>query len=69
MFWIRKNHIEIANQNEISLTEALLELTNQELVYQSNQAVEQIIQRARFPKRALLEDFDFNFQPSIKKKL
>lgn len=62
------NYIEIANRDELSLTEALLELTNQELDFQMNQTVERVIQRAHFPKRTSLEEFDFNFQPSVNKK-
>lgn len=62
------NYIEIANRDELSLTEALLELTNQELAFQKKQTVERVIQRARFPKRTSLEDFDFDFQPSVNKK-
>lgn len=62
------NYVEIANRDELSLTEALLELTNQELDFQTNQTVERVIQRAHFPKRTSLEEFDFNFQPSVNKK-
>ncbi|EKU93891.1 DNA replication protein dnaC [Alloiococcus otitis] len=61
------NYIDVANKNEISLTEALLELTNQELHYQKNQKIERVIKRAHFPKRTSLEEFDFDFQPSINK--
>ena len=61
------NYIDVANKNEISLTEALLELTNQELHYQKNQTIERVIKRAHFPKRTSLEEFDFDFQPSINK--
>ena len=38
------NYIEIVNRDEL-LTEALLELTNQELDFQTNQTVERVIQR------------------------
>lgn len=62
------NYVEIANRDELSLTDALLELTNQELDFQTNQTVERVIQRAHFPKRTSLEEFDFNFQPSVNKK-
>lgn len=62
------NYIEAANREELSLTTSLLELTNQELAFQKNQTVERVIQRARFPKRSSLEDFDFDFQPSLNKK-
>ncbi|SJN37835.1 Mobile element protein [Marinilactibacillus psychrotolerans 42ea] len=62
------NYIVAANREGLSLTTSLLELTNQELAFQKNQTVERVIQRARFPKRSSLEDFDFDFQPSLNKK-
>jgi DNA replication protein DnaC len=62
------NYIDVANKKDISLTEALLELTKKEVEFQNNQKVERIIKRARFPKRTSLEEFDFSFQPSINKK-
>lgn len=62
------NYIEIVNREELPLTEALLELTRQEVNYQQEQKVERAIARARFPKRTTVEDFDFNFQPSIHKR-
>lgn len=62
------NYIDVAHKNEISLTEALLELTKKELEYKNQEKVERVIKRARFPKRTSLEEFDFSFQPSINKK-
>lgn len=62
------NYIDIVNEQEISFTEALLKLTEQELVFQEEQKVERVIKRARFPKRTTLDEFDFDFQPSINKK-
>lgn len=62
------NYIEVAHKKDISLTEALLELTKKELEYKNQEKVERVIKRARFPKRTSLEEFDFSFQPSINKK-
>ncbi len=62
------NYIDIVNEQEIPFTEALLKLTEQELVFQEEQKVERVIKRARFPKRTTLDEFDFDFQPSINKK-
>lgn len=62
------NYIEVANQEELSLTEALLELTRQEAIYQQKQKMNRVVTRARFPKRTSLEEFDFSFQPSINKR-
>ena len=36
--------------------------------FQEEQKVERVIKRARFPKRTTLDEFDFDFQPSINKK-
>lgn len=62
------NYIDIVNEQEIPFTEALLKLTEQELVFQEEQKVERVIKRARSPKRTTLDEFDFDFQPSINKK-
>lgn len=62
------NYIEVANREALSLTEALLELTRREVKHQNNQRMNRVVDRARFPKRTSLEDFDFAFQPSINKR-
>lgn len=62
------NYIEVANREELSLTEALLELTRQEAIHQQKQKMNRVVTRARFPKRTSLEEFDFSFQPSINKR-
>lgn len=62
------NYIEIGNEQEVPFTEALLKLTEQELEFQNDQKIERVIKRARFPKRTTLDEFDFDFQPSINKK-
>ena len=58
-------YIDVANREELSLTEALLELNRRELEHQKKQKLDCAIVRARFPKQASLETFDFAFQPSI----
>lgn len=62
------NYIEVANREELSLTEALLELTRQEAIHQQKQKMNRFVTRVRFPKRTSLEEFDFSFQPSINKR-
>lgn len=64
------NYIEVANREELSLTEALLELTRREVDHQNKQKMNRVVARARFPKRTSLEEFefDFAFQPSINKR-
>lgn len=55
---------EEANKN-LSLTEALLVLTNKELEYIEQEKFKQRIRNARFPKSKRMIDFDFTFQPSL----
>ncbi|MCH3669401.1 ATP-binding protein, partial [Enterococcus faecium] len=62
------NYIEVANREELSLTEALLELTRREVDHQNKQKMNRVVARARFSKRTSLEEFDFAFQPSINKR-
>ena len=62
------NYSEVVNREELSLTEALLELTRREVVHQNRQRMARVVDRARFPKQTSLEEFDFAFQPSINKR-
>ena len=56
----------ISGQN-ISFTDALLELTTKELEFQSERAAKIQIHVSAFPFEKRLDDFDFDFQPSINK--
>jgi len=62
------NYLEEVNKNTIPFTEALLELTKQEIAFKQSLKVERAIIKARFPKTKTMKDFDFAFQPSINKK-
>lgn len=62
------NYIDVVNREKISLTEALLELTRKELENQRKKQLNRVVERARFPKKTSLEEFDFSFQPSINKR-
>ena len=53
------------NGNQISFSEALLELTNKEIAYQQQESLKRRIKRARFPIIKRLNEFDYQFQPSI----
>lgn len=61
------NYIENINK-EISLTDMLLELTNKEIEYRNERASQIQITVSAFPYKKELEDFDFNYQPSINKQ-
>lgn len=49
------NYIEVANREELSLTEALLELTRREVDHQNKQKMNRVVARARFSKRTSLK--------------
>ena len=61
-------YMELVYQQDISLTEAFLELTNHEVSFQQNETFTQVIKRARFPQRKTFEMFDFSFQPQLNKQ-
>ena len=61
-------YMEQFYQQDISLTEAFLELTNHEVSFQQNETFTQVIKRARFPQRKTFEMFDFSFQPQLNKQ-
>ena len=53
------------NDNQISFSEALLKLTDKEITYQQQESLKRRIKRARFPIIKRLNDFNYQFQPSI----
>ena len=60
-------YLETIKAKPPHLVEALYELTNKELEHQTIQASESLIRTAAFPFKKTLEDFEFDFQPSINK--
>lgn len=60
-------YLEKIKQNPPHLIDALYELTTEELKHKTQQASEALIRTAAFPFKKTLEDFDFDFQPSINK--
>lgn len=61
--------VEEAAHQEISYTEFLFRLTEEELRVRFERGVQKRLHQARFPYIRTLEQFDFNFQPSIDKKV
>lgn len=53
------------SKENISLTEHLNYLLNEEIKSRDTRAAEGIIKAANFPFRKTIEDYDFSFQPSI----
>ncbi|HEC2172908.1 TPA: IS21-like element helper ATPase IstB [Staphylococcus delphini] len=61
-------YLESISNNQKSLTEILLKLTEKEVEYQAEQKFKRVIKLAGFPKIKYLSDFDFTFHPSINKQ-
>ncbi len=57
---------EISNE-KISFTDALLKLTEKELIFKNERASKIQISVSAFPFEKTLSDFDFEFQPSVNK--
>lgn len=62
------HYMEQVYQQDISLTEAFLALTDQEVAFQESEKSTQVIKRARFPQTKRLDMFDFSFQPQLNKQ-
>lgn len=60
-------HLERAIHQELSLTDSLLDLTDKEIDYRKKRLIERRMKKANFPYRKGLKDFDFDFQPKLKK--
>lgn len=62
------NYLEVVNKKTIPFTEALLELTHNEIDFRAETKIKRAIEKSRFPKLSRLNEFEFGFQPSINKK-
>jgi len=60
-------HLERAIHEELQLTDSLLELTDKELDYRRKTALQNRLNKANFPYIKGIKDFDFDFQPKLKK--
>lgn len=61
-------YVDSATKNNKTLTEALLDLTKKEIEYRDERASQIQITVSAFPFKKELEDFDFDYQPSINKQ-
>lgn len=61
-------YLDEINRKDIPFAEALYELTEKELEFKADRASLYNIKVAHFPFNRSLEEFDFDFQPSINKK-
>ena len=62
------NYVDEAIKSNISLTDALYELTNKEIAYRDERASQIQVTVSAFPYKKELDDFDFDYQPSINKQ-
>ena len=60
-------YLENIKKNPPHIIDCLLKLTEEEIKHQTVRASETLIRAAAFPFKKTLEDFDFDFQPSINK--
>jgi len=61
-------YLDEINKNNISFLDALLNLTEEEILFKEQRAAEFNIRVAGFPFIRTIDEFDFSFQPSINKK-
>jgi len=61
-------YLDEINKDNISFLDALLTLTEKEIQFKEKRASEMNIKIAGFPFLRTLDEFDFDFQPSINKK-
>lgn len=62
------NYITKVNEGEISIVDALYELTSKEIEIKNFNATNAMVKVAGFPHLKEMKDFDFEFQPKINKK-
>jgi len=61
-------YLDEINKNDIPFVDALLNLTEKEIEFKEQRAAEFNIRVAGFPFIRTLNEFDFDFQPSVNKK-
>lgn len=62
------NYLETIAAQDISFVDAMLELTEKEIVFKNERASKIQVTISAFPFEKELSDFDFDYQPSINKK-
>ena len=60
--------MEKATKDNISLTDALYELTSKEIDYRDERASQIRVNVSAFPYKKEIDDFDFDYQPSVNKQ-
>ena len=70
LFKIKENidtYINLINEKQKDIVDSFYELTNLELNFKRERAINSLVKMAGFPYHKTLEDFNFDFQPSINK--
>lgn len=70
LFKIKENintYINLINEKQKNIVDCFYELTNLELNFKRERAISSLVKMAGFPYQKTLEDFNFDFQPSINK--
>lgn len=62
------NYIKLINENDKSIVDALYELSELEIKAKKQRAINACVKVANFPFLKTLDDFDFDFQPTINKQ-
>ncbi len=62
------NFIDKVTKNNISITDALYELTNKEIEYRDERSSQIQVTVSAFPYKKEISDFDFDYQPSVNKQ-
>ena len=62
------SYIELVNNKEKNIVDALYELSNLEINAKKERAIVSCVKVANFPFIKTVEDFDFDFQPTIDKQ-
>ena len=62
------NYLDSISGQEISLSDALLHLTDKEIEFRNERASKVQVAVSGFPFVKTLDDFDFDYQPSVNKR-
>lgn len=61
-------YIDQVNTGDLSLVDALYEMTTKEIQLRQERAINACVKTANFPFLKTIEDYDFEFQPTVNKK-
>ena len=62
------SYINLINEKKKDVVDSFYELTNLEINFKRERAIGSLVRMAGFPYQKKLQDFNFDFQPSINKE-